>query len=393
VERTEAALHVVVIGAGMVGVSVAARLAERGARVTLVDRDEPGGGTTSTSFAWVNAGGKEPHPYFALNRAGLEAHHRLSDEGGNWLGRGGHVEIAVDEAHRTDLAGRRSRLVEYGYEAEAISVDRARELLPDVRIPHDAGLIVFFPREAHAFPLVYVGAMLERARAAGAEVRTGVAVTGLRGTHDAGAEVVLEDGTVLRADRVVAAVGRWSAELGALAGVSVPMRRFEGPGDITVGYLAETNPLPVRLERVVTTPWLNVRPAAGGRLLLQALDLDATADPHDVPSLTSPLAETLLRRLRAAVRGTEGARLEKLVVGQRAMPADGRTIASPAPEAAWLYIVATHSGVTLAPYLGEVVAEEVLGTPSPALEAFRLERFLAGRSLPEPSVPRRPGQQ
>jgi len=385
-------MHVVVVGAGIVGVSIAARLAERGARVTLVDRGEPGGGTTSTSFAWINANGKEPYPYFSLNRAGLDAHHRLADEGGNWLGRGGHVEIAVDEAHRTDLAERRLRLAGYGYAAEEISVDRARELLPDVRVPDGARLIVHFAREAYAFPLVYVSAMLDRARAAGAEVRTGVAVTALRGADD-GAEVSLGDGTVLRVHRIVSAVGRWSGELAALAGVSVPMRRFEEPGDITVGYLAETNPLPVQLEQVVTTPWLNVRPAAGGRLLLQALDLDATADPHRVPSPTSSLAETLLRRLREAVRRTEDARLDTIVVGERAMPADGRTIASPAPGAEWLYVVATHSGVTLAPFLGEVVAEEVLETPSPALETFRLERFLHGSSLPEPYAPRKPGQQ
>jgi glycine/D-amino acid oxidase-like deaminating enzyme len=234
--------------------------------------------------------------------------------------------------------------------------------------------------------------MLDRARRAGADVLTGVAVTALRGADD-GAEVGLGDGTALRADRVVSAVGRWSAELAALAGVSVPMCRFEEPGDITVGYLAETNSLPVRLEGLVTTPWLNVRPAVGGRLLLQALDLDATADPHHVPSPTSALAETFLRRVRAAVRHTEDARIEKIVVGERAMPADGRTIASPAPGAEWLYVVATHSGVTLAPFLGEVVAEEVLGTPSPALATFRLGRFLAGTSLPEPHVPRKPGQQ
>lgn len=386
-------MHVVVIGAGAVGVSVAAGLAERGARVTLVDRDEPGRGTTSTSYAWVNANGKDPYPYFALNRAGLEAHHRLADQGGSWLGRGGHVEIAVDDAHRDDLARRTRRLAETGYDVEEISVGRARELLPDVQVPGGAQLIAWFPREAHAFPSVYVAAMLERARAAGAEVRTGAEVTGLRGGDDGGAEVTLADGTRLRADSIVSAVGRWSAELAARAGVAVPVRGFEGPGDITVGYLAETNPLPVRLERVVTTPWLNVRPAGGGRLLLQALDLDATADPRDVPSVDSALGGEFLQRLRAVVRGTDGAFIERIVVGQRAMPADGRTIASPAPGAEWLYVVATHSGVTLAPFLGEAVAEEVLGAPSPALEDFRLDRFLSGAALPTPYVPRRPGQQ
>ncbi|MGB3682362.1 MAG: FAD-dependent oxidoreductase, partial [Rubrobacteraceae bacterium] len=48
-------LRVAVIGAGIVGASVAFRLSQGGARVWLVDKAEPASGTTSASFAWVNA--------------------------------------------------------------------------------------------------------------------------------------------------------------------------------------------------------------------------------------------------------------------------------------------------------------------------------------------------
>lgn len=391
-------MQTVVIGAGVVGASIAARLAERGAAVTLVDQGAPGGGTSSTSYAWVNANGKEPRPYYDLNLAGLEAHHRLaadarSADGGTWLGTGGHVELAVDDAHRDHLAARLARLTELGYAAEAITPGRAAELLPDVRVPDDAQLIVHFAREAYAYPALYLAHMLGRARAAGARVLTGATVTGLRASASGGGEALLDDGTVLPADTVVSAVGRWTGELAALAGVEVPMRTFASPGDPTVGYLAETGPVPVRLRRLVTSPWLNVRPVGGGRLLLQALDLDVTADPGDVPGVGSPLAGEFLRRLRDVVVGAEGARIERLVVGQRALPGDGRTIVGRTAQAPWLYVVATHSGVTLAPYLGEGVVAEVHGEEVPVFAEFRPERFLADAAYEPAGAPRRPGEQ
>src|SRR5215203_7151818 len=75
-----------VVGAGIVGASVAYHLSKSGAEVVLIDRAEPGSGTTSTSFAWVNANNKLPREYFELNLAGMREHERLRDEiGGGWL--------------------------------------------------------------------------------------------------------------------------------------------------------------------------------------------------------------------------------------------------------------------------------------------------------------------
>ena len=68
---------VLVIGAGIVGAAIAYRLAASGAAVTVVERSEPGRGTTATSFAWVNANRKTPRPYYDLNLAGMDEHRRL----------------------------------------------------------------------------------------------------------------------------------------------------------------------------------------------------------------------------------------------------------------------------------------------------------------------------
>ena len=63
---------------GVVGVSIAVRLAQRGASVTLVDQAWPGSGTSSTSYAWINSHNKQPDSYYALNLAGMRAHQRCA---------------------------------------------------------------------------------------------------------------------------------------------------------------------------------------------------------------------------------------------------------------------------------------------------------------------------
>ncbi|HEX9417712.1 MAG TPA: FAD-binding oxidoreductase, partial [Methylomirabilota bacterium] len=77
---------IVVIGAGSVGANVAYRLAERGAKVTVLEAGAPGGGTSGTSFAWTNSFHKTPRDYHELNTASMAEHLSLVAElgGGDW---------------------------------------------------------------------------------------------------------------------------------------------------------------------------------------------------------------------------------------------------------------------------------------------------------------------
>lgn len=384
-------MHVIVIGAGAVGISIAANLAEHGAQVTVLERGSIGAGTTATSYAWVNSNGKEPQAYFALNAAGVKAHHELASGGSSWFVPGGHLEVAADEGHARHLAARIQRMHERGYPVQELTAAQAHQLLPDLQLPPGTLQVAFFPEEGHVFPQLYLGAMLTRARAAGVRIHPQTPVTALE-PAPSGALVHIADGQHLEADAVVMAAGRWTQDLAAAAGAQIPLARFSAPGDVTVGYLATTNPVPVCLDRLLTTPRLNVRPDGGGRLLLQALDLDVTADPGQVPAPDSALAAEFLHRLREVLPSADGAQIERLVVGQRVMPADGLTIVGPSTEHPWLYLVATHSGITLAPFLGQAVAQEVLGGHEPLFDDFRPSRFLEG-AVAAPPVPRRPGEQ
>src|SRR5215212_6788826 len=71
---------VVVVGAGVVGASVAYHAARAGAVVTLVDAGRPGAGVTANSFAWIGSSGVRTGPAAALRVAAMDEYRRLEAE-------------------------------------------------------------------------------------------------------------------------------------------------------------------------------------------------------------------------------------------------------------------------------------------------------------------------
>ncbi len=139
--RSEPQPDVVVVGAGMLGAALAYRLARAGARVTVVDAGEPGGGTSGSSFAWANANDKTPLDYFRLNKAGMEAHRRLRDDllaggdDGGWLHRRAEGWNWPGSAGREALLTKAARLKEWGYRVEVLDPagPAVRDLEPHLR--------------------------------------------------------------------------------------------------------------------------------------------------------------------------------------------------------------------------------------------------------------------
>ena len=126
-------IKTIVIGAGVMGASVAYRLAQAGAAVTVLEATRIGGGTSGISFAWTNAHKKPPKPYHDLNVAGMKAHAALADEFGAtpWWHGGGSLEWEA-EPDRMAQCENIEQLQDWDYAAEWITLRQVQELEPDV---------------------------------------------------------------------------------------------------------------------------------------------------------------------------------------------------------------------------------------------------------------------
>ncbi|WP_020667286.1 NAD(P)/FAD-dependent oxidoreductase [Amycolatopsis nigrescens] len=367
-------MNIAVVGLGELGASVARSLATAGARVTVFERATPAAGTTGTSFAWVNSHQKNPLSYHELNVAGIAEHYALLDDAParQCFFPSGNLEWAADEAGTKRLREATDMLRDRGYPVRWITADRARLLVPDLRVPGDVE-IAYYPQEGYVLPVPLLARLWGEARDHGAELRCPVEILDIE-ERPGSVRLGLSTGDTADFDRVVLATGRWTERTAAMAGLAIPVADPDAPGSATVGFLGYTTPVPARVPAVLTTPRLNVRPDGGGRLVIQGLDLDAGADPAIEPPADGPVAGELCSRLTDLVDGAAGARLTSLRVGQRAMPADGLTVAGSAGDR--VYALCTHSGITLGPLLGRLATREILtGEPSPLLDDFRPGRF------------------
>src|SRR5262249_28718457 len=114
-----------------------------------------------------------------------------------------------------------------------------------------------------------------------------------------------------------------------------------------------------------------------GRIMMRAGEFDATVN-EDTPVVPLPPAcHQIFERARRVLPALDGAALEAARVGVRPIPSDGHPLVGPLPGAAGTYLVCTHSGVTVGPLLGRLVADEIVrGTVDPRLRPFRPERLL-----------------
>jgi len=89
----------------------------------------------------------------------------------------------------------------------------------------------------------------------------------------------------------------------------------------------------------------------------------------------------LLHDTERHVRGAGDAGVESARIGMRVLPEDGLPVVGHIPGHENLYVCATHSGVTLAPLIAELAADELLqDADSALLRTFRPARFAAAHS-------------
>ena len=371
--------RIVIAGAGVVGASIGAELAEAGADVTVIDAGRPGRGTSSATFAWINASAdKEPTAYHELNVAAMDAHRRLAQRTrpATWYHPAANLQWAdaADDLERLTKKVERRR--ELDYPVEWVSRRRLADLEPDLD-PGDVAddRIARFPEEGWIDTPVLVATQLQRLRAVGGHLLTGTAVEALE--VDAG----VVTGVVAGADRlpvdvVLNCAGPEADRIATLAGVELPLRT-------SAGLIVTTGPAVTSLASVVHAPRLHLRPEGGGRLMLASAAADAgvQAGYTVARDVVAELLADAARLLPAA--GDLDA--EDVRVGVRPLPPDGLPMLGPTGGVDNLYHVVTHSGVLLSVRLGELVTRHLLsGEEPPDFGLYRIDD--PARFAPSPTA-------
>src|ERR1700741_4094417 len=217
----------VVIGGGVVGVSVLYHLTRAGWRdVMLIERGELTCGST-----WHAPGGMptiNSHPHVAqLQQYTINLYKELEEITGQSCGM--HVTGGLMMAGTRDrldwLKMTKARGRYLGMELEVISVHEGPKLFPLINKRHFVGAL-FDPIEGHVDPWGVTQAYAKAAQAAGAEVVRHTRVVELKPRHDGSWDVITEGGNV-HAEHVVNAGGLWAREVGRMVGLELPVLAME----------------------------------------------------------------------------------------------------------------------------------------------------------------------
>jgi glycine/D-amino acid oxidase-like deaminating enzyme len=375
---------VLVVGAGVIGCSLAHEFTRRGAAVTVIDAAEAGSGTSSATFAWVNANNKSPAEYDHLNVLGLQAHERAkrssSLAGPGWFHQIGNVQLAATAGEMAALEQKVEHLVSTGYEASLLTAPQVRELEPALQSGRLAGGALY-PKEGWIDTITMCSSLLNRARASGAEFAPFETVTDITGTR---LTTKTTDGSIRHhdADAIVLAAGNGTRTILAAAGIDFPTRdpnsNWNNKDRVaaypTVGLISTTGRVDSGIRHIVRADGIAMRPARNGGVTFTDSPTGGKWNLNDPRIWTVP--GLLLERARELYPSLQNASTETVRLGTRVLPEDGLTISDWINEDHSIYAVATHSGVTLAAHLAEVVTDELLtGTRHASLHPFGLSRF------------------
>ena len=366
-----------IVGGGVIGLSLAYELAGRAVQVRVIDAGQPG---RESSWAGAGilppAGADDPRAIVQLtalsNLTHAEWHQRLLAETGidNGFRRSGGIYLARQPADELALRQMAAEWRESDIDCQELGGPAAvAEVESGLRPTGSIHAAYYLPGECQIRNPRHVKALVAACLARGVEIFSNLPAEDfiVRGRRvDA---VRTRDGLV-SADRFCITSGAWSSALLARIAPPPPIRPVRG--QIALVSL----PAPP-LSRVVNEGLRYLVPRDDGRVLVGSTEEDAGFDRNNTPEAVADLEQFGRSLCPALAQGS----LERSWAGLRPASADGLPYLGRVGDFDNVYLAAGHfrSGLQLSAGTAQVMADLMVGDPSPIdLTPFRLDRHLAG---------------
>ena len=385
--RSEMKRHVIIIGAGIIGASIAYHLSLHGARVTVIDADGPASGASGASDGAVSTMTKSPGQLMELALRSKAYYAELGQPGG-LLHSAYHERpaylVASNEAEVGILEKQAEGLRRINVDLRMLEGDSLRETIPALQ--KDTPLVMEAKGEGHTLGYQVVDRFL---KASGADIRRMSPVTGLRLSSDGGRCVgVSTREEVIAADDVVVAAGMGCADL--IVGLDIHPQRgqlivtdrsdkaLNLPGPLYfASYLAVKADLtcggPAR-DSGKDSSALVIDPLRTGQFLIGSTR-ESGADPSHTEF--SAVQRNLGRAIEFVPRLAD-LDVIRVFAGIRVKTSDGVPIAGPVSATAGLWVATgfASDGICLAPLIGRELCLQMMDRETlPEFSHFSPSRF------------------
>ena len=371
---------IVIIGAGIVGCSVAYHLATQGSpKVVVVEKDLVCSGSTGKSAGGVRQQ-FATEVNIRLSIESLRMFHRMQDELGIDPGfrQVGYLFMASTQ---TELelfrmsAGLQQR---YGIPVEILSTDEIRRIVPYVRLNDILGG-AFCPTDGYAAPYEVTMGYAAAARRLGVKISEQRPVT--RVLRDRGRVVGVEtQAGPIYAPAVLNAAGAASGLVGEMAGVDVPVKPYRRQIFTTLPLPAFSSEPPLTID--YHRNWY-FRGEMGGCLFSGPKDEESTFNTNVDWDHVAESVEKAVSRVPILAE----AEIHRGWAGLYEISPDNNAILGAVPELAGFYVASGHSGHGFmhGPITGKLIAELILtGKTGIDISPLSIQRFRTGKATLEP---------
>ncbi|GFZ87468.1 FAD-dependent oxidoreductase [Compostibacillus humi] len=350
---------VIIIGSGVVGSSIAYHLSEyKEHEILLIDKDFPLSGTSGSTQAWVWVHTKVPSWYGELSLYSAELYPILEKKIGDVeYNRTGGIAPFFNEAEREKAYRLAEKQAEVGIDIKVLTKDEVLEMEP--YLSSKIAGATFSKLDGTVNPFRLVELYVKAARKNGVKTSYYNRVLDIVKSGN-GYQVKTERGTFLTT-KLILAGGPWSKDLGELLGVHIPIKQVRG-------QIIITEPLQPFLKYTIG----GIRQTVNGEVLIGYSKEEVGYDRRttlDVIQQTAKMAIDFIPALAEA-------NIVRTFAGIRVMPLDELPILGQIPGLPGAFIAAMHSGITLSPIVGTLMAELLTeGETSLDITRYSLSRF------------------
>ncbi len=362
--------EIIIVGGGVVGLSVALGLLLAGRRVHVLDGADSDARASQGNFGlvWGQGKGWNFAPYARWTHdaqaAWPEFARKLADLSGIdvALDQPGGFEFFTDAAEMDEFAGmltQQQRHLGNRISHEMLSGDDLRAQIPGIG-PHVVGAS-FSPQDGQVNPLRFLRAVRRAVTASGGRVTMGAQVARIAPVTGGGFDLSMVGGETVSADKVILCAGLGATSLAPDLGFATRIRPQRGEVLIT-------EKLRDRLPFLSGT----IRQVDEGGVQIGGTKADVGLDDGETLDMMTKLA----RHAVAVYPALATVRVVRAWGALRVLSPDGYPVYARSARHPGAYLVTCHSGITLASLHASVVADWIDGTSAaPDLEAFDENRF------------------
>ena len=350
----------VVIGAGIIGSSIAYELSKRGVKVTLIDKNIPGSACSGSSFSWINATyPKKPYSYNLFSQLGINAFRLIQKELSldiKWNGSLEWSSVMEDQKKLIESVNELKTYPKYT-PTKIIDYKKAKKLEPHINFKGNEN-IIFSKADGAIDPKDAISKMIDAIKKNGGSVLYPCKFEKIIESNNSFSKIKTSMG-ILRSENIIFCNG-----IDIDASFNVNFLKKPRPG-----LIIKTKPEKNLVNSVVYGPKIHAHQQSNGQLIIGE-QITASIKENSIDHL-----KRINKHFKNMVKDASDLNPSEVLIGWRPIPKDDLPIIGRFKNKS-VYIAVMHSGISLAAIVGNLVTQEIVDeVDSLLLKDFRPSRF------------------